>query len=123
MSNKSRTLYTGYTGDLVRRVREHKKRRASVFTGKYNIDKLVYYERQPDRHSAKQREKQIKGWLRAKKIILIESMNLKWTDLSSQAELFLATDETFSKNPGVLAMVADPSVSKKRTPQDFVMEK
>ncbi len=82
LTNKSRTLYTGYSKDLRRRVREHKMKRGSRFTAKYNINKLVYFEEQTDWHLAKVREKQIKGWLRAKKIALVESMNPKWEDLS-----------------------------------------
>src|SRR5262245_11344839 len=82
MTNKSRTLYTGVTNDLERRVYEHKKKLVPGFTAKYNIDRLVYYEATEDVNVAISREKQIKGWLRAKKIALIESTNPKWTDLS-----------------------------------------
>jgi putative endonuclease len=82
MTNRSRTLYTGVTNDLVRRVFEHKSRENPGFTQKYNITQLVYYESTPDVRSAIEREKQIKGWLRSKKIALIESMNPGWRDLS-----------------------------------------
>ena len=84
MTNKSHTLYTGVTNDLERRVYEHKQKLVAGFTAKYNIDRLVYYEATEDVNSAIYREKQIKGWLRAKKIALIESMNPKWTDLSAR---------------------------------------
>jgi putative endonuclease len=87
MTNKSRTLYTGVTNDLERRVYEHKQKLVAGFTAKYNIDRLVYYEATEDVNSAIYREKQIKGWLRAKKIALIESMNPKWTDLSARWSL------------------------------------
>ncbi len=60
LSNKSKTLYTGYTNNLARRFHEHRMKRGSKFTGKYNIGKLVYFEEQPDWHLAKVREKQIK---------------------------------------------------------------
>ena len=83
MTNKSHTLYTGVTNDLERRVYEHKQKLVAGFTAKYNIDRLVYYEATQDVNSAIYREKQIKGWLRAKKIALIESTNPKWTDLSA----------------------------------------
>lgn len=53
------------------------------FTKKYNITKLVYYEETNDVQAAIAREKQIKGWLRRKKIALIESMNPEWKDLSA----------------------------------------
>jgi putative endonuclease len=82
MTNKSRTLYTGGTNDLERRVYEHKKKLVPGFTAKYNIDRLVYYEATQDVNAAISREKQIKGWLRAKKIVLIESVNPDWRDLS-----------------------------------------
>lgn len=82
MTNQSKTLYTGITNDLMRRVYEHKQKLIPGFTQKYNITKLVYYEETSDVYAAIAREKQIKGWLRAKKINLIESMNPNWTDLS-----------------------------------------
>jgi len=82
MSSKSKVLYTGVTDDLERRVYEHKKKLIKGFTGRYNITNLVYYEVTLDVQSAIQREKQIKGWLRAKKIALIEKMNPSWLELS-----------------------------------------
>jgi len=82
MTNKSRTLYTGVTNDLERRVQEHKQKLVPGFTTKYNIGRLVYFEPSQDIQAAIAREKQIKGWLRRKKIALIEAVNPKWTDLS-----------------------------------------
>jgi putative endonuclease len=82
MTNNSRTLYTGVTNNLERRVYEHKHKLVPGFTSKYNITQLVYYETTPDIYAAITREKQIKGWLRAKKIALIESANPHWADLS-----------------------------------------
>ena len=82
MTNKNSTvLYTGVTNNLMRRVYEHKEKLVEGFTGKYNINKLVYYEIYEDPQSAIAREKQIKGGSRAKKIGLIESMNEDWKDL------------------------------------------
>ena len=81
MTNKSKTLYTGITDNLERRVYEHKKKLFEGFTKRYNITKLVYYEVTSDVSAAIEREKQIKGWLRRKKITLIEAMNPQWTDL------------------------------------------
>ena len=75
MTNYSKTLYTGVTNDLQRRVYEHKHKLVDGFTKKYNLTKLVYYEATEDVRCAIEREKQIKGWLRAKKIALIESVN------------------------------------------------
>jgi putative endonuclease len=83
MSNKSRTLYTGVTNDLARRVLEHKRKLIPGFTKKYNLQRLVYYEEWSIIRDAIGREKQIKGWLRAKKIGLIESRNAEWLDLCS----------------------------------------
>ena len=82
MTNKSRTLYTGVTNDLERRVYEHKKKLVPGFTTKYNITQLVYFEVTQDVGVAIAREKQIKGWLRTKKIALIDSVNPEWRDLS-----------------------------------------
>ena len=84
MTNKSRTLYTGVTNNLMRRVYEHKNKLVEGFTKKYNIQFLVYYESTSSVHEALEREKQIKGWLRAKKIALIDSMNPQWKDLSTE---------------------------------------
>ncbi len=82
LTNKSRTLYTGVTGNLTKRVWDHKQKKIAGFTKRYNIDRLVYVEAFTDMRYAITREKQIKGWLRSKKIALIESMNPKWKDLS-----------------------------------------
>ena len=82
MSNRSKTLYTGITGSLFSRVRLHKLGEGSRFTSKYKLDRLVYYERFTDVRNAIEREKQIKGWLRIKKIALIVSINPAWRDLS-----------------------------------------
>jgi putative endonuclease len=84
MTNKSRTLYTSVTNNLMRRVYEHKNKLVKGFTSKYNIQLLVYYESTPSVHVALAREKQIKGWLRKKKIALINTMNPRWNDLSEE---------------------------------------
>lgn len=83
MTNKSKTLYTGVTNNLERRVYEHKNKMVKGFTEKYNINKLVYYAETDDINAAIEMEKRIKGWLRSKKIKLIESVNPFWKDLSS----------------------------------------
>ena len=82
MAGKFRTLYTGVTNNLERRVLEHKRKLVPSFTSKYNINRLVYFETFGDIRVAIQREKQIKGWLRAKKVTLIVSGNPTWRDLS-----------------------------------------
>ena len=82
MTNRSDTLYVGITNNIRRRVYEHKNKLVEGFTKKYNINKLIYYETFADVDSAIAREKSIKGWLRNKKIELIETMNPDWNDLS-----------------------------------------
>jgi len=94
MANLARTLHTGVTNDLERRVFEHREKRIPGFTQHYDLTRLVYYETTNDVRTAIAREKQIKGWLRAKKIALIESMNPEWEDLA--ADWY---DETPAKNP------------------------
>jgi putative endonuclease len=83
LTNKSRTLYAGITNDLNRRLYEHKNKLIEGFTKKYNISILVYFELFNNPDDAIRREKQIKGWLRKKKIDLIESTNPEWKDLSN----------------------------------------
>jgi putative endonuclease len=83
MTNKKNgVIYTGVTNNLKRRVYEHKKKLIHGFTSKYNLSILVYFDYTSDVYAAISREKQIKGWLRIKKIALIESMNPEWKDLS-----------------------------------------
>ena len=75
-------MYTGVTNDLERRIYEHKCKLILGFASKYNLRKLVYFEETTDVNAAIAREKQIKGWLRKKKVALIESMNPEWKDLT-----------------------------------------
>ncbi len=82
LSSHSKTLYTGITDDLIRRMAEHKKGIGSKFASRYKINVLVYYEEGDDVNQAIYREKQIKGWLRSKKLALIEESNPEWKDLS-----------------------------------------
>jgi putative endonuclease len=81
-NKKNGVLYTGITNDLKRRIYEHKNKLVKGFTSKYNCDTLVYFDGTPDVCAAIQREKQIKGWLRTKKVRIIESQNPDWKDLS-----------------------------------------
>ena len=67
----------------MRRVYEHKNKLVEGFTEKYNMTILVYYEKTNEILPAIQREKELKGWLRKKKISLIESVNPCWQDLST----------------------------------------
>jgi len=119
MTNKSRTLYTGVTNNLMRRIYEHKNKLIPGFTSKYNIQFLVYYEAGSDIHAAIAREKQIKGWLRVKKIALIDSMNPQWKDLSE--EWITDGKETMGEN--TYGRSSDPSVAKSTLPQDDIIIK
>jgi putative endonuclease len=74
-------LYMRMTNDLVRRISQHKQRLIPGFTKQYNVDRLVYYEHTHDVSAAIAREKQIKSWVRKKKIALVESANVEWADL------------------------------------------
>jgi putative endonuclease len=82
MASKSGTLYTGVTSNLWERVMTHKLMREDGFTKKYRITRLVYYEETEQIELALEREKEIKGWRRSKKIRLIESLNHRWEDLA-----------------------------------------
>jgi len=81
-TNRSKTLYIGVTNDIIRRIWEHKNKVVKGFTHQYNIDKIVYVEQTNNVDDAIAREKQLKGWLRKKKVELIESINPSWDDLS-----------------------------------------
>jgi len=82
VSNKKRgSIYTGMTNDLIERVKDHKQKVTRSFTGRYNLDKLVWYETFPTAMEAIKREKEIKGWVRKRKIKLIEKKNPDWKDL------------------------------------------
>ncbi|MFA5986019.1 MAG: GIY-YIG nuclease family protein [Parcubacteria group bacterium] len=78
----NKVFYIGVTGNLQKRIYEHKNKLAEGFTKKYNIDKLVYYEQTEDVFSALRREKQLKNWHREWKINLITEFNNEWRDLS-----------------------------------------
>jgi putative endonuclease len=83
MTNRSRVvLYTGITNSLVRRVWEHQNGDIEGFTKKYRVNRLGYYENFDDPRHAISREKEIKGWRRAKKNALVKTKNPKWADLS-----------------------------------------
>mgnify|MGYP001205408986 FL=1 len=80
-NKRNGTLYTGVTSNLAKRIYEHKNKLIEGFTSQYDVDKLGYYEVYPFVTSAIQREKQIKGGTRKKKLELIESTNPNWNDL------------------------------------------
>jgi len=84
MASPSQTLYVGVTSDLRRRTSEHKDGVYPGFTNKYHVHELVYYEEFHEVRDAIEREKQIKGMRRNRKIWLVESMNPQWKDLSEE---------------------------------------
>ena len=86
LANKAGVLYTGVTNDLERRIAEHKSHLIRGFTERYRIEKLVYFEEYEYADLAIAREKQIKGWLRGKKLALVESINRDWNDLAAVSE-------------------------------------
>ena len=83
LANKTNAVvYIGVTNDLMRRLWEHRNDMADGFTKQYHVHKLMYYESTTDVNEAIAREKQLKGWPRAKKNDLIESANPAWKDLA-----------------------------------------
>jgi putative endonuclease len=83
MGSITGTLYIAMTGNLHKRIFEHRFHRIEGFTDDYDIERLLYWESYDDVHKAIGREKQLKGWRREKKITWIESMNPQWVDLSA----------------------------------------
>jgi putative endonuclease len=82
VASRSLQIYVGVTNSLERRMREHKAKIAGSYTARYNIDRLVYFECFQYVLNAIARETDLKGWNRAKKIALVESVNPTWVDLS-----------------------------------------
>jgi putative endonuclease len=82
LTSRTGTLYVGVTGYLGTRIMQHKIDSIEGFTKKYKVHRLVYYESYEHVMTAIRREKQLKGWRREKKIVLIEKMNPRWEDLA-----------------------------------------
>jgi len=99
MSSNSGTLYIGITNSIYRRALQHKRGEIEGFAAKYRCNRLVYYEGFDDVHKAIGREKQLKGWTRAKKIALIESKNPRWEDLAEKwgAQMLFAGESMKNK--------------------------
>lgn len=87
LASVKRTLYIGVTNDLRRRLYEHKTGAVPGFTTRYKVDRFVYFEAVGQAETAIQREKQLKGWVRKRKLELIESQNPEWEDLADRAGL------------------------------------
>ena len=84
LTNSTRILFVGVTGDMEERMEEHKNGLVPGFSNRYNLTELAYYEPAPDVWSAVEREKEIKSWGRGRKEALVESMNPGWRDLSEE---------------------------------------
>jgi len=84
VASKTGTLYIGMTNNLERRIKEHKDGSYEGFATKYGCNRLVYWEGFDDVRKAIDREKELKGWLRAREIGLIESFNPRWEDLAGK---------------------------------------
>jgi putative endonuclease len=81
LASRSRRLYIGVTSDLTKRLAPHKAGVFEGFTKRYHVDRLVFYDSTHDVRTALARERQLKGWVRRRKIALIEQDNPKWRDL------------------------------------------
>jgi len=100
-------LYVGVTRNLVQRVFQHKNKLIAGLTSRYNLTRLVYYEAFFYPYAAIEREKQLKGWIRRRKIELIESMNPHWHDLAARwYELYKPSRHSVKSTP-------DPSLRLK----------
>jgi putative endonuclease len=84
LGSLSGTLYIGMTGNLRKRIFQHKFHMIEGFTDNYEVERLLYCELFGDVHRAIAREKQLKGWRRSKKVALIESQNPHWRDLARE---------------------------------------
>ena len=90
LASRSRTLYTGVTSNIRKRLFQHREGRMRGFTSQYRVHRLVHYETFGDIKAAIGREKEIKGWRREKKIALLEKSNPTWDDLAAE----IARDKT-----------------------------
>ena len=112
MTNRPRShvLYTGITGNLPHRVFQHKNKLVPGFTSRYNLTRLVYYEEFVYPDAAIDREKESKGWRRAKKIRLIESMNPQWQDLAEKWMDIYKPDASCTPGKREISSTRDPSL-------------
>ena len=82
LTNSTRNLYVGTTGDMALKMQEHKNGLVPGFSQRYNMNVLAYYEKVADVWAAVERENEIKGWGRGRKEALVNLMNPEWRDLS-----------------------------------------
>lgn len=83
MGSSTGTLYIGVSGNLHRRVFQHKFHHFEGFTDRYDVTRLLYWESYDEVHRALGRETQLKGWRRSKKVGLISKRNPHWLDLAA----------------------------------------
>lgn len=114
VSSRSGTLYIGMCNNIERRMAEHKSGEYGGFASKYHCNRLLYFESFDDVRNAIDREKQLKGWRREKKIALIESLNLRWADLAEKwgAEMVFANQRMSDKSNPVILSGATSSQSE-----------
>jgi putative endonuclease len=113
MGSLSGTLYIGITEKLPKRVFEHKFHHIEGFTDQYDIERLLYWESYDDPRKAIDREKQLKGWRRSKKIALIESQNPQWPDLAKEwfPQMKECAGSRGASTPGERSSTAHPPLS------------
>jgi putative endonuclease len=111
----TKTLYIGVTNDLRRRVYQHKTGAMGGFTSRYNVNRLVHYEAFKDIRDARQREKQLKGWVRRRKIELIRAQNPEWEDDRPAAVRHVTHGRMMCSDAPVLSGGRDPSVAPMRS--------
>ena len=109
MGSLSGTLYIGFTGNLHKRVFQHKFHQMEGFTNRYEVERLLYWASYDDVHKAIGREKQLKGWSRAKKIAMIELGNPHWLDLAKDWYPWMQSGDA-SRDASTMEdrLVADP---------------
>src|ERR1700682_2681350 len=111
MGSLSGTLYIGVTGNLHKRVFEHKFHRIEGFTDKYQVERLLYWESFDEVQKAINREKQLKGWRRSKKVALIESVNPHWLNFAREWFPWMTSSDANigpSSIPGTEASTVEP---------------
>jgi len=84
LASRTKVTYVGVTGNLPRRIAQHRAGKASRFTARYGVLSLVHVEQTPDVLAAIRREKELKGWKRAKKVALVARTNPEWGDLAPE---------------------------------------
>jgi putative endonuclease len=109
LSNISKMPYIGVTNNLERRILEHKNKLIPGFSQKYNLHRLVYFESFGDIRDAIVREKQLKGWLRVRKVELIKLKNPNWDDLAAD---WFKTPKATKERPNTRAPTTKPPTTK-----------